>query len=62
MSSLSKIIAAPFLRTKTLFEGTTDPQFNGWFTKIANKPNILVLLKLKNGYIIAGFSEDPLDK
>jgi hypothetical protein len=32
--------------------------FEGWLRKITKKPNILMLLKLANGFLIGGFSED----
>jgi hypothetical protein len=48
-------------RTKTLFEGTKDTPFDGWLKKIAKKPNILMLLKLENGFVVGGFSEGAFD-
>jgi hypothetical protein len=54
-------IIKTFSTTKSLFEGTTEFPFNGWLKKIAKKPNILLLMKLTNGHIIAGFCEDYFD-
>lgn len=42
-----------------MFEGYKDASFDKWQTKIEDKNNIVVLIRLLNGHTIGGFSEDP---
>jgi hypothetical protein len=46
--------------TNLLFEGREGLSFNECLLKIHAKPNLLVLLKLRDGNMIGAFSEQPL--
>ena len=48
--SIKAILPKRIAYTKTLFEGFKGTAWEQWLIKVGNKPNILVLLKLKNGY------------
>ena len=60
--SIKNILPKRILFTKTLFEGYSGNSWDKWLSKIENKPNILILMRLKNGFEIAGFSENPFSK
>lgn len=59
---VKSVVTRRIIGTKTLFEGYPGASFDKWLAKTENKPNILVLLKLKNGFEIGGFSETPFSE
>ena len=54
--SIKNILPKRIVFTKTLFEGYSGNSWDKWLSKIENKPNILILMRLKNGFEIGGFS------
>jgi hypothetical protein len=59
LNSVKAILRKTIKLTKTLFEGLL---FNDCLNRIHEKSNLLLLIKLENGNVIGGFSEQPLSQ
>lgn len=59
LNGIKRVVPRMILRTKTLFEAVKDTDFDLWLSKLRDKPNLLMLLKLSNGHLIGAFSETP---